>query len=86
MCTLEDLGEYQCKFLKITYILINGRKLLDLDQDILFLSSLPADLETQVHQHLLITKSTHHPSDPYQIADILRLLNFSLPVLPFILL
>ena len=31
MCTLEDLGEYQCKFLKIVQILIHGCKVLDLD-------------------------------------------------------
>ena len=64
MCTLEDLSEYQCKFLKIAQILINSHKLSDLDRDTLFLSGLPADLGTQVHQHLLITKSTHHPSEP----------------------
>ena len=78
MCTLEHLGEYQCKFLKIARILINSQKLSDLDRDALFLSSLPADLETQVHQHLLITKSTHHPSDPYPIADIIEATQFLL--------
>ena len=72
----EDLGEYQRKFLKIAHILINGRKLSDLDQDALFLSGLPADLETQVRQHLLITKSTDHPSDPYPIADIIEATQF----------
>ena len=65
MRTLEDLREYQRKFLKIAYILINSQKLLDLDRGTLFLCGLPADLETQVHQCLLITKSTHHPSNPY---------------------
>ena len=78
MCTLEDLGEYQRKFLKIARILINGRKLSDLDRDALFLSGLPADLETQVRQRLLITKSTHHPSDPYPIADIVEATQFLL--------
>ena len=78
MHTLEDLGEYQRKFLKIARILINGRKLSDLDQDALFLSGLPADLETQVHQRLLITKSTHHPSDPYPITDIVEATQFLL--------
>ena len=78
MCTLEDLGEYQRKFLKIAHILINGQKLLDLDRDALFLSGLPADLETQVHQHLLITKSTHHPSDPYPGAEIIEATQFLL--------
>ena len=78
MHTLEDLGEYQRKFLKITWILINGCKLSDLDQDALFLSSLPADLETQVCQPLLITKSTHHPSDPYLIANIIETTQFLL--------
>ena len=68
MCTLDNLSEYQCKFLKIARILINSCKLSDLDQDALFLSGLPANLETQVRQRLLITKSTHHPSDPYPIA------------------
>ena len=78
MRTLEDLGEYQRKFLKIARILINGQKLSDLDQDALFLSGLPADLETQVCQRLLITKSTHHPSDPYPIADIVEATQFLL--------
>ena len=78
MHTLEDLSEYQCKFLKIAQILINGHKLSDLDRDTLFLSSLPADLETQVCQHLLITKSTHHPSVPYPIADIIEATQFLL--------
>ena len=78
MHTLEDLGEYQCKFLKIACILINGQKLSDLDQDTLFLSSLPANLETQVSQHLLITKSTHHPSNPYPITDIVEATQFLL--------
>ena len=78
MCTLEDLREYQCKFLKIARILINGRKLSDLAQDTLFLSGLPVDLETQVCQHLLITKSTHHPSDPYPITDIIEATQFLL--------
>ena len=78
MRTLEDLGEYQCKFLKIAHILINGQKLSDLDRDALFLSGLPADLETQVRQRLLITKSTHHPSDPYPIADIVEATQFLL--------
>ena len=78
ICTLEDLGEYQHKFLKIAQILINSRKLSDLDWDALFLSSLPANLETQVRQRLLITKSTHHPSDPYPIADIIEATQFLL--------
>ena len=78
MRTLEDLGEYQRKFLKIAHILINSRKLSDLDRDTLFLSGLPADLETQVRQRLLITKSTHHPSDPYPIADIIEATQFLL--------
>ena len=78
MHTLEDLSEYQRKFLKITQILINSRKLSDLDQDALFLSGLPADLETQVCQHLLITKSTHHSSNPYPIADISEAIQFLL--------
>ena len=72
MRTLENLSEYQCKFLKIARILINSCKLSDLDQDALFLSSLPADLETQVRQCLLITKSTHHPFVPYPIANIVE--------------
>ena len=78
MRTLEDLGEYQRKFLKIARILINDQKLSDLDRDALFLSGLPADLETQVHQRLLITKSTHHPSNPYSIADIVEATQFLL--------
>ena len=78
MRTLEDLGEYQRKFLKIACILINSQKLLDLDRDTLFLSSLPADFETQVRQCLLITKSTHHPSDPYPIANIVEATQFLL--------
>ena len=78
MRTLEDLSEYQCKFLKIDQILINDRKSSDLDRDTLFLSGLPADLETQVCQCLLITKSTHHPSNPYSIADIVEATQFLL--------
>ena len=78
MRTLEDLSEYQRKFLKIARILINGQKLSDLDRDALFLSGLPADLETQVRQCLLITKSTHHPSNPYPIADIVEATQFLL--------
>ena len=78
MHTLENLGEYQRKFVKIARILISSCKLLDLDRDTLFLSSLLADLETQVHQCLLITKSTHHPSDPYPIADIVEATQFLL--------
>ena len=78
MRTLEDLGEYQHKFLKIACILINRCKLSDLDRDTLFLSGLPANLKTQVCQRLLITKSTHHPSDPYPIADIVEATQFLL--------
>ena len=44
----------------------------------MFLSGLPADLETQVRQRLLITKSTHHSSDPYPIADIIEATQFLL--------
>ena len=44
----------------------------------MFLSGLPADLETQVRQRLLITKSTHHPSDPYPIANIVEATQFLL--------
>ena len=44
----------------------------------MFLSGLPADLETQVHQCLLITKSTQHPSDPYPITDIVEATQFLL--------
>ena len=44
----------------------------------MFLSGLPADLETQVCQCLLIIKSTHHPSDPYPIADIIEATQFLL--------
>ena len=51
---------------------------MDLDQDALFLSGLPADLETQVRQRLLSIKSTHHPSDPYPIADIIEATQFLL--------
>ena len=88
MRTLEDLSEYQRKFLKIARILINSRKLSDLDREALFLSGLPADLETQVRQRLLITKSTHHPSNPYPITNIVEATQFLLtgsalrPLLP----
>ena len=51
---------------------------MDLDQDALFPSGLPANLETQVRQCLLITKSTHHPSNPYPIADIVKPTQFLL--------
>ena len=44
----------------------------------MFLSGLPADLETQVRQRLLITKSTHHPSDPYPNTDIVEATQFLL--------
>jgi hypothetical protein len=78
MRTLEELGEYQRKFLKMARILIIGRKLSDLDRDALFMSGLPADLETQVRQRLLITKSAHHPSDPYPIDDTVDATKFLL--------
>ena len=78
MHTLEDLGEYQRKFLKIARMLINNRKLSKLDQDTLFLTGLPVDIETQVCQRLLITKTAHHPSDPYPIDDIVDATKFLL--------
>ena len=80
MHTLEDLSEYQRKFLKIARILINSRKLSDLDQDALFLSGLPADLETQVpcsSPNPLIILPTL-----ILLPISLRPLNSSLPVLP----
>ena len=49
MRTLEDLSEYQRKFLKIARMLINDRKLSELDWDALFLTGL-VDIETQVCQ------------------------------------
>ena len=67
MHTLEELGDYQRKFMKITRTLINNCKLSELDWDALFLTGLPVDIETQVRQQLLITKTAHHPSDPYSI-------------------
>ena len=78
MRTMEDLGEYQRKFMKVARTLINNRKLSDLDRDALFLTSLPADLKGQVRQRLLITKTTHHPSDPYSTADIVEATQFLL--------
>ena len=45
----------------------------------MFLSGLPANLDPQVRQCLLITKSTHHPSDPYPSADIVEATQFLLP-------
>ena len=78
MRTLEDLGEYQRKFLKIARTLINNRKLSELDRDALFLTGLPVDIETQVRQRLLITKTAHHPSDPYPIDDIVDATKFLL--------
>ena len=56
----------------------HGRKLSNLVRYALFLSVLPADLETQVCQCLLITKSTHHHSDPYPITDIVEATQFLL--------
>ena len=78
MRTLEDLGKYQRKFLKIARTLINNRKLSELDRDVLFLTGLPVDIETQVRQRLLITKTAHHPSDPYPIDDIVDATKFLL--------
>ena len=78
MHTLEELGDYQRKFLKIARMLINNRKLSELDQDALFLTGLPVDIETQVRQQLLITKTAHHPSDPYPIDDIVDAAKFLL--------
>ena len=49
MHTLEELGEYQRKFLKIARTLINNCKLSELDRDALFLSSLPAPSHYQDH-------------------------------------
>ena len=85
MRTLEDLGEYQRKFLKIAHILINSCKLLDLDRDA---CSYP------VCQLTLRLKSANTCSSPNPLIILptlilsptsLRLLNFSLPVLPFAL-
>ena len=78
MHTLEELGEYQRKFLKITRTLINNCKLSELDWDALFLTGPPVDIETQVRQQLLITKTAHHPSDPYPINDIIDAMKFLL--------
>ena len=78
MRTLEELGKYQRKFLKIARTLINNRKLSELDWDALFLTGLPVDIETQVCQRLLITKTAHHPSDPYPIDDIVDATKFLL--------
>ena len=50
MCTLEELSEYQRKFLKITRTLINNRKLSELDRSALFLTGLPVNIKTQVRQ------------------------------------
>jgi len=78
MRTMEDLSEYQRKFMKVACTLINNGKLSDLDRDTLFLTGLPADLEGQVRQRLLITKTTHHPSDLYPTADIVEATQFLL--------
>ena len=78
MRSLEDLGEYTRKFNKIATILVRAKKLSDLDQGALFITGLPADLETQVRQRLYITKTDVHPSDPYPLNDILDATKFLL--------
>ena len=57
---------------------INNHKLSELDWNLLFLSGLPANIENQVHQCLLITKTTHHSSDPYPVDDTVDTAQFLL--------
>ncbi|KAF8124195.1 hypothetical protein EV363DRAFT_1454736 [Boletus edulis] len=73
-----ELGEYQHKFMKVAKLLIQARKLSDLDRDTLFLSRLPEHLKMQVQQCLLITKSTHHLSNPYPVEDTIEAMKFLL--------
>ena len=69
MQSQRDLGEYRQKFVKVTSLLIQTRKLSDTEKDDLFLRGFPPEVEDKIRHRLSIVKPDLHPDNPYPIAD-----------------
>ncbi|KAG2065981.1 hypothetical protein BDR04DRAFT_1031352 [Suillus decipiens] len=70
MTLQEELGQYYCKFFKISKHLIMKKKLADLECDHLFLDGFHATAKTAIMQQLEIKLTDHHPDDPYDITEV----------------
>ncbi|KAG2063682.1 hypothetical protein BDR04DRAFT_1037322 [Suillus decipiens] len=75
----EELGQYYCKFFKISRHLIMKKKLTDLECNCLFLDRFHATTKTAIMQWLEIKLTDHHPDDPYDIKEVYNTAIFLLP-------
>ena len=78
MRSQEDLGEYRCKFTKISSHLVDTGKLSETEQNNLFLRGFPKEVKERIHHRLSITKFDLHPDDLYPMADVLTTAKFLL--------
>ncbi|KAG2066246.1 hypothetical protein BDR04DRAFT_962968, partial [Suillus decipiens] len=78
MTLQEELGQYYCKFFKISRHLIMKKKLAELEQDHLFLDRFHATAKTTIMWWLEIKLTDHHPDNSYDITDIYNAVVFLL--------
>jgi hypothetical protein len=74
----EDLGEYRCRFTKISSLLISTRNLSELERDNLFLKGFPDDVQHRIRHRLSVVKPDLHPDDPYPLTDTITAAKFLL--------
>ncbi|KAG2074870.1 hypothetical protein BDR04DRAFT_1007201, partial [Suillus decipiens] len=70
MTLQEELGQYYCKFFKISRHLIMKKKLANLEHNHLFLDGFHTTTKTTIMQWLEIKLTNHHPDDPYDIKKV----------------
>jgi hypothetical protein len=79
MRSKEELGQYYCKFNKISKHLINMKKLADLEQGRFFFEGIHSATSTSIKQHLEIKLADHHPDNPYSMSEVYDVAVFLLP-------
>ncbi|KAG2062921.1 hypothetical protein BDR04DRAFT_935504, partial [Suillus decipiens] len=70
MTSQEKLGQYYCKFFKISRHLIVKKKLADLECNCLFLDRFHVTSKTAIMWWLEIKLTDHHPDDSYDIKEV----------------
>ncbi|KAG2079155.1 hypothetical protein BDR04DRAFT_996704, partial [Suillus decipiens] len=73
MTSQEELGQYYCKFFKISRHLIVKKKLTNLERDCLFLDGFHVTAKTAIMWWFEIKLTDHHPDDPYLIVQTIEL-------------
>ncbi|KAF8441005.1 hypothetical protein L210DRAFT_3645249 [Boletus edulis BED1] len=78
MCSLDDLGEYNRAFIRVSASLTANNRLAESECNFLFLSGFPDSIRDHIQHRLQIVHPDIHPDDPYPMHDIMEAAKFLL--------